>query len=172
MKEMFVIGKYAREVTLTYSGGRAKNAQSSTNLTEINAYMIWKISTNHRIDFNRKIARHEQFLRLMIYALWNNFMSTKNEISPNISSNNCSEALRVARLIGCSLAVVGFVLNYLCFLAARCMPESSSATLMKYLAVWDSLASFADGVLHLGLQVLGFDITTVHVSLLNFAWFS
>ena len=42
MKEMFVIRKYAREITLTYSGGRAKNARNSKNLTEINAHMIWK----------------------------------------------------------------------------------------------------------------------------------
>ena len=75
------------------------------------------------------------------------------------------EATKYVNGIGFSVTVLGFLLNYFCFLAAGCLPESSSATLIKYLAVWDSIASMQDGVLNLGMTLLDIDVASMHVSI-------
>ena len=74
------------------------------------------------------------------------------------------DTTKTIHLIGAVISLIGLVLNYFCFLAADCLPESSSATLVKYLAVWDSLAAIQDGIIYLGLPTFGIDVSKTHVS--------
>ena len=69
------------------------------------------------------------------------------------------------QIVGFVVAVCGFGLNSLCYLAANQLPNSSSATLIKHVAIFDSWAAFQDGVLDLGFKILGFDLANINVSL-------
>ena len=68
------------------------------------------------------------------------------------------------QIVGFVVAVCGFGLNSLCYLAANQLPKSSSATLIKHVAIFDSWAAFQDGVLDLGFKILGFDLANITVS--------
>ena len=41
--------------------------------------------------------------------------------------------------IGLCFTLFGFLFNYFCFITADHLPVSTSATLMKYVAVWDTM---------------------------------
>lgn len=55
-------------------------------------------------------------------------------------------------LYGVVMTILGFVFNFFCFITAGYMPQTNSAHLMRYLAVWDSICAMRAGILHLGLR--------------------
>ncbi len=67
-------------------------------------------------------------------------------------------------LVGVVATVFGLIGNYFCFVTAGFLPESTSANLIKYLAVWDSIAVLQDGIVNLGFKLPNFDLSGIHVS--------
>ncbi|XP_063724323.1 uncharacterized protein LOC134851977 [Symsagittifera roscoffensis] len=61
-------------------------------------------------------------------------------------------------LSGTVISLIGILLNYFCFLTADKLPKSSSASLMKHAAFWDSVSAMNNGVVKMGLQQLGLDL--------------
>ena len=67
-------------------------------------------------------------------------------------------------IFGFCLSIIGMALNYLCYITAEELPSSSSAFLMKHLAVWDSVTASVNGVVRLGLPYLGLFLLDMNVS--------
>ena len=88
------------------------------------------------------------------------------DTAPEPESDNFPwvEATQIASIAGLVITILGFLLNYFCFITAGQLPESSSARLMKYLAVWDSISSMQDGVFNLGLKAFGVNLASFTVS--------
>ena len=61
----------------------------------------------------------------------------------------------IVDVIGLCFTLMGFLFNYFSFITANHLPESSSAFLMKYIAVWDSISLFKIGLLDSGLTMIG-----------------
>ena len=64
---------------------------------------------------------------------------------------------------GLVITIVGVMCNYLCYRTAAYLPESTSAGLVRYLAIWDSLSAIQDGILHLGFRVFDVNLASVNV---------
>ena len=67
-------------------------------------------------------------------------------------------------LFGFNLAIFGVIGNSLCFHTAGYLPASTSAYLMRYLAVWDTLAATQDGIFNLGLRFFDINLADYDVS--------
>ena len=65
---------------------------------------------------------------------------------------------------GTVISLIGILLNYFCFITADKLPKSSSASLMKHAAFWDSVSAMNNGVVKMGLQQLGLDLDNLSVS--------
>ncbi|XP_075254529.1 uncharacterized protein LOC142345948 [Convolutriloba macropyga] len=97
------------------------------------------------------------------------------DTAPEPESDNFPwvEATQIASIAGLVITILGFLLNYFCFITAGQLPESSSARLMKYLAVWDSISSMQDGVFNLGLKAFGVNLASfTRVGCKLFYWHS
>jgi len=66
-----------------------------------------------------------------------------------------SEAIDYLCLYGMIMTSIGFVFNFFCYITAGHMPQTNSAHLMRYLAVWDSIRAITDGFLYLGSRYFG-----------------
>ena len=69
----------------------------------------------------------------------------------------------ILTLTGVIVTALGLIGNYLCYVTAGYLPESTSAYLMKYLAVWDSIAVLQDGIVNLGSKLADYDLSTISV---------
>ena len=101
-------------------------------------------------------------------------------IETSMNCSNCSQVVVMpedifftwARMykygcfLGSFLSIIGMVGNCLCFITAKHLPPSTSAFLMRYLALWDTVSAFQDGILHLGLRFFGVHLADMNVSLI------
>ena len=69
--------------------------------------------------------------------------------------NVLATAINIADGIGYLFTLLGFLFNYFCYITANHLPESTSANLMKYVAVWDTISLVKIGLLDSALRKLG-----------------
>ena len=84
---------------------------------------------------------------------------------PDVKWNFLGIATNIFDIVGLCFMLLGFLLNYFCYITGNHLPESSSATLMKYVAVWDSISLFKIGVLGSGMTAIGLQWELYSVSL-------
>ena len=80
---------------------------------------------------------------------------TLDQSSPDVNWIFLGIATNIFDVLGLCFMILGFLFNYFCYITANHLPESSSATLMKYVAVWDSISLFKIGVLGSGMTTIG-----------------
>ena len=68
----------------------------------------------------------------------------------------------VAKVFGVSISFLGFLFNYFCFITADQLPKASSAVIMKYVAVYDTIMGFY-GVLKIGSSLMQQNLDELHV---------
>ena len=92
-----------------------------------------------------------------------------SEIGTNYTDDNrWSQRSEFVQLSGILVSTTGLILNYLCYITADQLSSSNASSLMKYLAFWDALNCFQNGILNLGFGYFGFSIYKMDVSFLNF----
>ena len=64
-------------------------------------------------------------------------------------------AINVTDAVGYIFTLLGFLFNYFCYITASHLPESTSATLMKYVAVWDTISLLKIGLFDGALRKFG-----------------
>ena len=64
-------------------------------------------------------------------------------------------AINVTDAVGYIFTLLGFLFNYFCYITTSHLPESTSATLMKYVAVWDTISLLKIGLLDGALRKFG-----------------
>ncbi len=94
---------------------------------------------------------------------------TAQQVSPAVQSEFWGAGISwsfysdVLSLGGMVVTILGILGNTLCYITAGCLPESTSAHLMKYLAIWDSISASQDGILNLGLRFFGINFFALNV---------
>ena len=76
-------------------------------------------------------------------------------------------ALKFGCCLGGFFSVLGVIGNCVCFQIANSLPHSTSAIILKHLAIWDIFSAFIGGFLHLGFRFFEINLQNYSVSLVN-----